>query len=83
MAVLEHEQRRRKAFADQHRDTKKKHFKIGKVMLVFQTRMGQMLGKLRFIWTGPYWIIGVKKWDIRAWHTRKGCPTPKVQWFST
>ena len=57
MAILEHEQRRRKAFVDRHRGTSEKHFKVGKVVLVFQTRMGQMPGKLRFRWTGPYWII--------------------------
>ena len=31
-------------------------FEIGKPVLVFQTRMGKMPGKLRFRWTGPYWI---------------------------
>ena len=31
-------------------------FGIGKPVLVFQTRMGKMPGKLRFRWTGPYWI---------------------------
>ena len=31
-------------------------FRIGKPVLVFQTRMGKMPGKLRFRWTGPYWI---------------------------
>ena len=32
-------------------------FGIGKPMLVFQPRMGKMLGKLQFLWTGPYWIM--------------------------
>ena len=31
-------------------------FGIGKPILVFLTRMGKMSGKLRFRWTGPYWI---------------------------
>ena len=31
-------------------------FAIGKPVLVFQTRMGKMPGKLRFRWTGPYWL---------------------------
>jgi hypothetical protein len=31
-------------------------FEIGKPVLVFQTRMGKMPGKLRFRWTGPYWL---------------------------
>ena len=30
--------------------------RIGKLVLVFHTRMGQMPGKLQFWWTGPYWI---------------------------
>ena len=28
----------------------------GKPVLLFQTRMGNMPGKLRFRWTGPFWI---------------------------
>ena len=32
-------------------------FKIGKPVLVFQTRMGKILGKLRFRQTEPYWIM--------------------------
>ena len=60
MAILEHEQQRQKAFVDRHHGTNEKHFKIGKAVLVFQTRMGQMSRKLRFRWTGPYWIIGAK-----------------------
>ena len=31
-------------------------FRIGKTVLVFQTRMGKIPGKLRFRWTGPFWI---------------------------
>ena len=53
---LELEQRRRKAFVDRHRKGNEKRFGIGKPVLVFQTRMGKMPGKLRFRWTGPYWI---------------------------
>ena len=33
---------------------------VGKAVLVFQTRMGQMPGKLRFRWIGPYWIVGAE-----------------------
>ena len=33
-----------------------KEFEIGKLVLVFQTRMGNMSGKLRFRWTGPFFI---------------------------
>ena len=32
----------------------------GKRVLVFQTWMGHMPGKLRFRWTGPYWIVGAE-----------------------
>ena len=28
---------------------------------MFQTRMGKMPGKLRFRWTGPYWIVAAEK----------------------
>ena len=34
---------------------------MGRAVLVFQTRMGHMPGKLRFRWTGPYWIIRVEQ----------------------
>ena len=53
---LELEQRRRKAFVDRHQKGNEKRFGIGKPVLVFQTRMGKMPGKLRFRWTEPYWI---------------------------
>ena len=53
---LELEQRRRKAFVDRHRRGNEKEFEIGKPILLFQTRMGNMSGKLRFWWTGPFWI---------------------------
>ena len=43
---LELEQQRRKAFVDRHRKGNKKLFEIGKPVLVFQTRMGKMPGKL-------------------------------------
>ena len=32
-------------------------FGISKPVLVFQTRICKMSGKLRFRWTGPYWIM--------------------------
>ena len=53
---LELEQRRRKAFVDRHRRDNEKEFEVGKPVLLFQTRMGNMPGKLRFRWTGPFWI---------------------------
>ena len=60
MAILEQEKRRQKAFMDWHRHACEKDFAVGKAVLVFQTRMGQMPGKLRFRWTGPYWIVGAE-----------------------
>ena len=45
---------------DRHRNVQEKDFAIGKAVLVFQTHMGQMPGKRRFRWTGPYWIVGVE-----------------------
>ena len=53
---MELEQHRRKAFVDQHRKGNEKEFGIGKPVLVFQTRVGSMPGKLRFRWMGSYWI---------------------------
>ena len=60
MAILEHEQWRRKVLMDRHRGTNEKYIKIGKAVVVFQTRIGQRPGKLHFRWTGLYWILGVK-----------------------
>ena len=41
---------------DRHRRDNEKDFDIGKSVLVFQTQMGSMPRKLRFKWTGPFWI---------------------------
>ena len=38
-------------------DNKEKLFDIGKLVLVFQTRMGSMPGNLCFRWIGPFWIV--------------------------
>ena len=81
MAILEHEQRRRKAFVDRHRGTSDKHFKIGKAVLVFQTYMGQMLGKLRFCWIGPYWIIGAENGTFQLGTLAGGILRQKVNGF--
>ena len=48
LAVLELYQQRRKAFVDRHRGRNEKMIGEGKAVLVFQTRMGKMPGKLRF-----------------------------------
>ena len=53
MTQLEQCQRQRKA----HQKGLEKELTIGKLDLVFQTRLGAMPGKLRFRWTGPFWII--------------------------
>ena len=60
MAALEQKQRQTKAFEDRHHKQIEKQFAIGKPVLVFQTKMGLMPGKLRFRWTRPYWIIDIK-----------------------
>ena len=61
LAVLELDQQRRKAFVDRHHRRNEEIFGKGKALLVFQTRMGKMPGKLRFRWTGPYWIVAAEK----------------------
>ena len=70
---LELEQRRRKAFIDRHQKGNEKMFGIGKLILVFQTRMGKMLRKLRFRWTGRYWIMREFKESYqpaKSWRSR-------------
>ena len=57
MAQLEQRQRQRKAFVDRDRKRTEKPLTLGKPMLVFQTRLSAMPGKLRFRWTSPFWII--------------------------
>ena len=49
MWYLEQKQRRTKELVYQHRNSKENLFEIGKLVLVFQTKMGSMLGKLQFI----------------------------------
>ena len=61
MVILDQEQRRHKAFVDRDRVALEKDFAVGKVVLFFQTCMGQMPGKLRFRWTGLYWIVETEK----------------------
>ena len=56
MAVLEQEQWRRKAFVDRHRHGNETDFGIGRPVLVFQSRMDIISGKLWFQWTRPFWI---------------------------
>jgi hypothetical protein len=55
--AMEHEQRLRKAFVDRHRKRNEERLRIGKVVLLFQSRSGLMPGKLQLRWTGPYWIV--------------------------
>ena len=61
LAAVELDQQQRNAFVDRHRRRNKENFGKGRAVLVFQTRMGKMLGKLRFRWTGPYWIVAAEK----------------------
>ena len=81
MAILEHEQRQRNASVDQHHNTYEKYFEIGKVVLVFQTRMGQMLGKLRFRWIEPYCIIGAENRTFELGTLAGGVLRQKVNKF--
>ena len=60
MSALEHKQRQTKAFVNRHRRKTETQFGIGKPVLVFQTKMGVMPGKLRYMWTGPVWIVNNK-----------------------
>ena len=46
LCALEQKQRQTKAFVDQHRKQKEKMFEVGKQVLVFQTKMGSIPGKL-------------------------------------
>ena len=62
MSALEHKQRQTKAFVNRQTETQ---FEIGKPMLVFQTKMGSMPGKLRFRWTGLVWIVTTKMGRIK------------------
>jgi hypothetical protein len=57
MEALEPDQWLRKAFVDRHRKRNEVRFGKGKVVLLFQSQSGLMLGKLRLRWTGPYWIV--------------------------
>jgi hypothetical protein len=57
MEAMEHEQQLQKAFVDRYRKRNEERFRIGKTVLLFQSRSGLMPGKLRLRWTGPYWIV--------------------------
>ena len=57
MCALEQKQRLPRTFVDWHRRQKEKSFAVGKPVLVFQNKMGSMLGKLRFWWIRPFWIV--------------------------
>ena len=57
MIDLERKQRQTKAFVDRHRRHAEKQFPIKRSVLVSQTKIGSMPRKLRFQWTGPFWII--------------------------
>ena len=48
LAILELDQQRRRAFMDRHHGRNAKLFSVGKVVLMFQTGMGKMPGKLHF-----------------------------------
>ena len=79
MTDLERKQRETKAFVEQHCHQPKKQFTIGKLVLVFQTKMGSMLGKLQFHWTGPVWIVNNK--NISSWYIIRRDFTKMGKWF--
>ena len=54
LVALDLDQQRRKAFVDRHRGRNEENFGKGSAVLIFQTRMGKMPGKLRLRWTGQY-----------------------------
>ena len=60
MSALEHKQRQTKAFVNRHRRKAETQFGMGKPVLVFQSKMGAMSGKLRVRWTRPVWIVNNK-----------------------
>ena len=60
MTILQHAHQQRKAFVDRHRGRNEFFFGIGKVVLLFQTRMGKMLGKLHLRWIGSDWIVATE-----------------------
>ena len=60
MTKLEQKQRQARGFVDRHRWKQEKLFTSEKPVLAFQTKMGLMPGKLRFRWTGPFWIVDSK-----------------------
>ena len=60
ISSLEHKQRQTKAFVNRHRRKSEMHFGISKPVLVFQTKMGAIPGKLQYRWTGPVWIVNSK-----------------------
>ena len=82
MAILEQEQRRCKAFVGWHRNAREKDFALRKAVLVFQTRMGQMPGKLRFCCTWPYWIIGAENHMFQLGILASEVFTTKSEWVS-
>ena len=53
----ENRQWQHKAFVDRHHKGTEISFSLGKPVLVFQTWLDSMPGKLRFHWTGSFWII--------------------------
>ena len=76
MAASEQKQRQTEAFVDHHHRQIDKQLAIGKPVLIFQTKMGLMTGKLQFRWTGPYWIVVSKNGTYQV-GTLAGNKAPK------
>ena len=79
---LEQKQRKTKLFIYRHRQNKEKLFAISKLVLVFQTKMGAMPGKLWFRCTGPYWIVNSNK-GMYEINTLAGEVLPMGEWVQT
>ena len=77
MTTLEHKQRQTKAFVNRHQRKSEMQFGIGKPVLVFQTKMGAMPGKLRYRWRGPVWIVNSKNGTYQL-RTLSGEILPKL-----
>ena len=67
---------------DRHLNNNEKLFDIGKLVLVFQTKMGSMPRKLRFRWTGPFRIVNTYN-SMCQLGTLAGEVLPMGKWLST
>ena len=79
---LELEQRRRKAFVDRHRRGNEKEFEVGKPVLLFQTRMGNMLGKITISVDRTVLDHQGVQWVVSAWYVVRRSHREMGKWVS-